>query len=75
MPASPHTLLVSERESDGVRTLLLGLDGVSRSILRPFFESDRLPNLDALFDRAIVDDLESQIRRGRRAPGRRCTPA
>jgi predicted AlkP superfamily phosphohydrolase/phosphomutase len=39
----------------------LGLDGVSRSILRPFFESDRLPNLDALFDRAIVDDLESQI--------------
>lgn len=61
MPASPHTLLVSERESDGVRTLLLGLDGVSRSILRPFFESDRLPNLDALFDRAIVDDLESQI--------------
>lgn len=52
---------MSERESDEVRTLLIGLDGVSRSVLRPFLESGDLPNLASLFDRGAVGDLKSQI--------------
>lgn len=61
MPGSAHTLLVSERESDGVQTLLLGLDGVSESVLRPLLESGHVPNLEGLLGRGAVDDLESQI--------------
>jgi predicted AlkP superfamily phosphohydrolase/phosphomutase len=44
-----------------VRTLLVGLDGVSRSVLRPLLESARLPNLQALFEDGVVGDLESQM--------------
>lgn len=61
MPVSWNCPVVSERESDGVQTLLVGLDGVCRPVLDPLFQDDRLPTLAALFDRGTVSGLESQI--------------
>jgi len=52
-----HSLLVTT----DMRTLLVGLDGVSRSILRPHFESGRTPTLRRLFESGAVGDLESQV--------------
>ncbi|WP_435152480.1 alkaline phosphatase family protein [Haladaptatus sp. DFWS20] len=48
-------------DSDGVRVLLLGLDGACRSVLESLFEERSLPNLERLFDSGVAGSLESQI--------------
>ncbi|MFW5937789.1 MAG: alkaline phosphatase family protein [Halanaeroarchaeum sp.] len=54
-------MAVRHRDSDGMGTLLIGLDGACRDVLDPQFDADRLPTLSALFDDGVVGDLESQI--------------
>lgn len=44
-----------------METLLIGLDGACRDVLDPLFDAGRLPTLAGLFDRGVVDSLESQI--------------
>ncbi len=52
---------MTERASDGLQTLLVGLDGACRRVLDPLLADDHLPTLAALFDRGTVSGLESQI--------------
>ncbi|MDQ3771827.1 MAG: alkaline phosphatase family protein, partial [Actinomycetota bacterium] len=43
------------------KTLLLGLDGVTFSILNPAFEAGHMPNLKALFERGTSGVLTSTV--------------
>ncbi|GAA0202452.1 alkaline phosphatase family protein [Halobacterium noricense] len=52
---------VSDRDQTELRTLLIGIDGASWSVLDPLRAEGILPTLGSLFDRGAVGDLASQL--------------
>ncbi|WP_458207781.1 alkaline phosphatase family protein [Haladaptatus sp. NG-SE-30] len=48
-------------DTDGLRTLVIGLDGACLPVLERFFDTGVLPNLERLFDSGVSGPLESQI--------------
>ncbi len=44
-----------------IQTLVIGLDGVCRSVLDPMIDDGVVPNLAALSEQSIVEPLESQL--------------
>jgi predicted AlkP superfamily phosphohydrolase/phosphomutase len=48
-------------DGDGLRMLVLGLDGACLPILDPLFSAGRLPNLRSIFDEGVSGPLESQL--------------
>lgn len=61
MPRTADVTLVSDRDADGLRVLLVGLDGVDRTVLETHRAAGRIPTLETLLDTGVVADLESQI--------------
>ena len=54
-------LFVTDRDSNGMDVLLVGLDGVNRQVLEPHLSADRMPTLESIMERGVVSELESQI--------------
>ena len=52
---------MSERGTAGLRTLVIGLDGVCLSILEPMIDEGVVPNLASLRAESAVGPLESQL--------------
>ncbi|MXR40351.1 phosphodiesterase [Halobaculum sp. WSA2] len=52
---------MSDRDQTELRTLLVGIDGASWSVLDPLREEGVVPTLGSLFARGAVGDLESQL--------------
>ncbi|WP_227377280.1 alkaline phosphatase family protein [Haladaptatus halobius] len=48
-------------DRDGLRTLVVGLDGACLPVLEPLFEEGALPNLERLVDEGVAGPLESQV--------------
>ncbi|RYJ13704.1 phosphodiesterase [Halogeometricum borinquense] len=44
-----------------MRTLLVGLDAACLPVLEPLFETDAVPNLEAIFDEGVSGPLRSQV--------------
>jgi len=49
------------RDTSGMRTLVVGLDGVCLSVLEPMFDDGELPALKSLSERSATGPLESQL--------------
>ncbi|WP_101298369.1 alkaline phosphatase family protein [Halegenticoccus soli] len=47
--------------SDGMRTLLVGLDAGCLSVLEPLLESGALPNVASVFEEGVFGALQSQV--------------
>jgi len=52
---------MSDTESTGLRTLVIGLDGVCLPILKPMINEGVIPRIAALRDESAVAPLESQL--------------
>ncbi|WP_433632082.1 alkaline phosphatase family protein [Halomicrococcus sp. NG-SE-24] len=48
-------------DSDGIQTLVIGLDGACLPILESLFEDVGLPHIQSIFDSGVTGALESQI--------------
>ncbi len=48
-------------DTSGMRTLVVGLDGVCLSVLEPLFDDNELPALESLYERSASGPLESQL--------------
>ncbi len=52
---------MSDTDPDGLRTLLIGLDGVCLPVLEPLIDEGVVPHIAALCDESAVAPLESQL--------------
>src|SRR6056297_2465358 len=52
---------MSDTDPGGLRTLLIGLDGVCLPVLEPLIDEGAVPNIAALCDESAVAPLESQL--------------
>jgi predicted AlkP superfamily phosphohydrolase/phosphomutase len=49
------------KSTDGIDTLLIGIDACTNSILESFFQDGKLPHLESVFREGATSTLESQI--------------
>lgn len=52
---------MSDTDSGGLRTLLIGLDGVCLPVLEPLIDEGVVPHIASLYDESAVAPLESQL--------------